>query len=326
MKFSHIFATGLLLFTFKANAGDVVVYDAALSPIAGIGNNKGVKVLVNGNKVGAIWKRVFITDEARRASANITLVRDFYKNNFGRDSFDNRGSDIEATVRVGRGFIDLFGMRQNAAWDGNKFLFGGGESNGLKWFTGAVDVIGHEYTHAVVQYTSKLKYQGQSGALNEHVADLFGQMIQVKSGQGANDFLIGESVLADDLKEYASKKYGFQVQALRDMLHPEKGLDPQPGHMSQIPAELGQDCKPTAQNDNCGVHKLSGIPNRATALMVQALGWDKLAPVFYAVMTERLSENSQFSDYARETIGECQRRLTSDECLTVSNAFRAVGL
>lgn len=323
---ARFLAASLLFVSLSAKAGDVVVYDGALSPLVGIGNNKGVKVLVNGEKQGAIWKRLLVTDEARRANQNITLVRDFYKNNFGRDSFDGRGSDIEAVVRIGRNLIDLFGLKQNAAWDGTKFLFGGGESNGLKWFTGAVDVIGHEYTHAVVQYSSKLKYVGQSGALNEHLADLFGQMIQVKTGNGQNDFLIGETIISDDLKAAASRKYGFEVKALRDMLHPERGLSPQPGSMAQIPAEYGADCKPTSQNDNCGVHLLSGIPSRATALAVQQLGWDKLARVFYVVMTERLNENSQFADYARETVGECQRQLPATDCVAVSDAFRAVGL
>jgi len=326
MKISRFLTAGLIFVSLTAKAGDVVIYDAGLNPLAGIGDNKGVRVLTNGQKVGAVWKRLFITDEAKRANENITLTRDFYKNTFGRDSFDGRGSDVEAVVRLGRNLIDLFGLKQNAAWDGKKFLFGGGESGGLKWFTGAVDVIAHEYTHAVIQYSSKLKYEGQSGALNEHLADLFGQMVQVRTGRGADDFLIGETIISDDLKAAASKKRGYPVVALRDMLHPERGLSPQPGNMSQISAELGPDCKPTMNNDNCGVHELAGIPSRATALIVQQLGWEKTSPIFYVVMTERLSENSQFQDYAREMIGECLHQLTPMECSVFNNSFKDVGL
>ncbi|MDG0816303.1 M4 family metallopeptidase [Bdellovibrio svalbardensis] len=326
MKFSRLLAAGLIFVSISAKAGDVIIYDAGLNPLAGIGDNKGVRVLTNGQRVGAIWKRLFISDEAKRANENITLTRDFYKNTFGRDSFDGRGSNVEAVVRLGGNLIDLFGLKQNAAWDGKKFLFGGGESDGLKKFTGAVDVIAHEYTHAVVQFSSKLKYEGQSGALNEHLADFFGQMVQVRTGRGADDFLIGETIISDDLKAAASNKRGYPVVALRDMLHPERGLSSQPAHMSQIPADLGQDCRPTMKNDNCGVHALSGIPNRATALIVQQLGWAKASPIFYVVMTERLTENSQFQDYAREVIGECLHQLSPMECSVINNSFKEVGL
>lgn len=52
-------------------------------------------------------------------------------------------------------------------------VFGdGGEF--LNNFTGTIDVIGHELTHAVTEHTSPLDYQGMSGALNEHVSDVFG--------------------------------------------------------------------------------------------------------------------------------------------------------
>ena len=41
-----------------------------------------------------------------------------------------------------------------------------------------VDVIGHELTHGVTQYTANLDYQGQSGALNESISDVFGSLVK----------------------------------------------------------------------------------------------------------------------------------------------------
>jgi Zn-dependent metalloprotease len=326
MSMSRFLGFAVLFVSLSAQAGDIIIYEAGFNPLTGLGNNKGALVLVNGQKAGSLLKRVFLSEDAVEANKNITIVRNFYRDNFGLNSFDGKDSNIEATVRVGRGLIDLFGLGQNAAWDGSKFLFGTGKDKGLNGFTKAIDIIGHEYTHAVVQYSSRLSTDGQSGALNEHLADVFGQMIQVASGQGADDFLIGETAISPEFREAARKKYGFELKGLRDMLHPEHSLPPQPTQMSEIPKEYGHGCKANATNDRCGVHLLAGIPNRAVALAVKELGWRKLARVFYVVMTERLKKDSQFAEYARETIGECQHQLSSSDCVALSNAFRTVGL
>lgn len=81
--------------------------------------------------------------------------------------------------------------------DGNTFL-----SN----FTGCIDVIGHELTHAVTDHTSPLKYHAQSGALNEHISDVFGimvkQMVEDETAETA-DWLIGEYCLLPGVKGVA---------------------------------------------------------------------------------------------------------------------------
>ena len=73
--------------------------------------------------------------------------------------------------------------------DGGDFLYN---------FTGSIDVIGHELTHGVTEHTSPLAYKGQSGALNEHISDVFGIMIKQR-GENVTadkaDWLIGENCL-----------------------------------------------------------------------------------------------------------------------------------
>lgn len=331
MKFSHLLAVGITLAAMSASAGDIIIYEAgSFNPLSGLTNN-GNLVLVNGKKAGSLFKKIFLSEDATLASANITLVRDFYNQEFGRNSYDGKGADILAVVKVGRGpvsLMGLLGLDQNAAWDksGKRFLFGTGETDNLNHFTSAVDVIGHEYTHAVIDTTTQLEAIGQSGALNEHLADVFGQYIQVKTGKGANDFLLGETVLGNDLKEKVKAKYGFSPKGLRDMLNPQFSIPPQPTEMKQIPKELGPNCKAAVDNDKCGVHLLAGIPNRAISLAVQKLGWDKVAHVIYVVMTERLSKNAQFSTYASETMSECGRQLSNSDCAAFDSAFNAVGL
>ena len=61
----------------------------------------------------------------------------------------------------------------NAFWDGAQMVFGDGDGEIFGNFTGSIDVTGHELTHGVTQYTANLSYEGQSGALNESISDVF---------------------------------------------------------------------------------------------------------------------------------------------------------
>lgn len=45
----------------------------------------------------------------------------------------------------------------------------------------ALDVVGHEVTHGVTQFTAGLIYAGESGALNESISDIFGTLIEFRT-------------------------------------------------------------------------------------------------------------------------------------------------
>ena len=66
----------------------------------------------------------------------------------------------------------------NAFWDGTQMVFGDGDGTSSTASPSSVDVIGHELTHGVTQYTADLTYHGQSGALNESVSDVFGSLVK----------------------------------------------------------------------------------------------------------------------------------------------------
>lgn len=299
-------------------AGSISIYDASVTLVTPSPLYKGVKVLENGKTT--LLGHALVGEEARAANRNLELVREFYSQKLGRTSWDGNGAGIDASVNVQRiTLVDLLGQKQNAAWMApwKMFVFGAGGDE-LGSFTSALDVVGHEFTHAVVSTTSNLEYTGQSGALNEHFADVFGAMIEQTYQHPANPFLIGDTVLRGPLKAKAD--------ALRDMLHPDKGLRPQPGAMNEIPSEFGSSCVAGMGNDNCGVHILSGIPNRVSALIVNDLGWDASRSLFYRVMTARLRANSQFADYRDQMFDECAETHSGSACNAVKRAFDKVGL
>ena len=59
---------------------------------------------------------------------------------------------------------------QNAFWNGVGMFYGQG-------FASADDVVGHEMTHGVISHNADLFYWGQSGAINESLADVMGEII-----------------------------------------------------------------------------------------------------------------------------------------------------
>ena len=90
-----------------------------------------------------------------------------YSEVFARSSYDGKGAEVVLTVHYEQNY-------DNAFWNGTQLVFGDGDGKVFGSFTKPVDVLGHEFTHAVTQFTAALTYQGQSGALNESVSDCFG--------------------------------------------------------------------------------------------------------------------------------------------------------
>lgn len=305
---------------FANDNGTIKIYDAKFLPQIVSLLTPGNLVLEDGDK-----KTLLLPKTAKVLSSNLEKIRDYYASEFGRKSWDDKGSDINASLNVNRyTVIDLLGSKQNAAWMqlSNRFLFGAGKKSGFDNFEKALDVVAHEYTHAVIQTTSALEYEGQSGALNEHLADVFGSIINQQHNPNLSDpYVIGAAVL--------SKADALKSKGIRDMMNPLKGLDPQPDHMKFLthPAfkPFVVDCKPSKENDRCGVHVLSGIPNKMAALVMSKMGTEDAGKLFYNVMTKRLSAKSNFADYSKALRLEC-KSLSSDACSIVDESLKAVGL
>jgi len=324
MKLHGILLTLACLTTsaFAHENGSIKIYDASHLP-------QIISMLRKGRLVMNDGKPTFITasKSAKTLNKNLEEARDFFAEEFALKSFDNNGATIEASVNVNRlTIVDLLGSKQNAAWMGGdikRFIFGAGNKKGLDQFEKALDVVAHEFTHAVIDHSSKLKYEGQSGALNEHFADVFGVIINAKVNNPSNPYMIGSSILYG---EYAKK-----AKALRDMMDPSKGLSPQPSHMKQVTtpgaaySQYDVGCIASSDNDKCGVHVLSGIPNKASALIMSVIGFDDAAKLFYNVMTKGMKENSTFKDYRVSLMKECEA-LSSDTCAIVDDALKSVGI
>jgi Zn-dependent metalloprotease len=240
-----------------------------------------------------------------------TLYQDVY----GRNSIDDHGLTLLGSVHFGEKY-------DNAYWDGRQMVFGDGDGVLFNRFTISVDVIGHELTHGVTGATANLDYQGQSGALNESVSDVFGSIVkQYTLNQTAEqaDWLIGAGLLADDIDGVA----------LRSMKAPGTAYDdPQLGGKDPQPATMAGYVHTTS--DNGGVHTNSGIPNHAFYLAAIALGgnsWDKAGHIWYATLTGGdLRTSAGFEGFAGLTARAAGTLYGSAERQAVTEAWTQVGV
>jgi bacillolysin len=242
------------------------------------------------------------------AHVNAGIAYEYYLTKHARNSIDGKGGTIISAVRV----VDSETGKKldNAFWNGKGIFYGDGDV-GFKPLAGAIDVAGHEMTHGVVQNTANLEYEGESGAINESMADVFGVLMDPD-----NDWRIGEDVV---------KTAVFPSGALRNMEDPHNGGTSlsnngfQPKHMNE---------KYTGTEDNGGVHINSGIPNHAFFKYATAITRDKAATVYYKALSQYLTKSSQFIDLRLAVIKAATDLYGagSNEVTQAGLAFDAVGI
>ena len=247
------------------------------------------------------------------AHHNASTCYNYFRNTFGRSSIDGSGGDIISFINVAE---DNGQGMDNAFWNGAAMFYGNG-GGAFTPLAGALDVAGHEMAHGVIQHTANLEYQGQSGALNESFADIFGVLID------RNDWALGEDIIPNTSI--------FPTGFLRDVSNPHNGhpagSNPfnSPGYQPRTMSEIY-----TGSQDNEGVHINSGIPNYAFYKFCEAIGFDKdkAEDVYYRALSQYLSRSSQFVDCRLAVIQAAEDLFgpNSAEVNAAQNAYAAVGL
>jgi Zn-dependent metalloprotease len=212
-----------------------------------------------------------------------------YADVFGRNSIDDRGMPLNATVHFGK-------LYDNAFWDGQQMVFGDGDGEIFERFTRSLSVIGHELAHGVTQFSAGLAYRNQAGAINESLSDVFGALVeQYVRRQSTADasWLIGEGLFTPQVEGSALRSMKAPGTAYDDDV---LGKDPQPDSM---------DSYVRTSADNGGVHINSGIPNRAFCLVALALGgnaWEAPGQIWYDTLTGgSLPPTATFTVFAKAT-------------------------
>lgn len=227
----------------------------------------------------------------------------FYATENGRDSIDDNGMTLSATVR----YCDPFEPCPfaNAFWDGSRMWFGDGFQ--------VDDVSGHELTHGVTQYESGLIYTNQSGAINESFSDMWGEWVDLGNGAG-NDTPAVRWLMGED------------IGAIRNMANPPEFYDPD---------RMGSQWFYTGPGDDGGVHINSGVGNKLAYLLtdgdtfnsytIAGMGISLTADLMYECQTNLLTQSSDYGDlYDAITQAAINIGLTVPQRNNLENACRAV--
>lgn len=228
--------------------------------------------------------------DVNRAYDGLGATYRFLEEVFRQSSIDGAGLALEGTVHYGVGY-------DNAFWDGYRMVFGDGDGKVFASFTSSLSVIAHELGHGLMQHTTDLRYEGQSGALNESFADVFGVLVeQFHRGDtvGSASWIVGDGIFLPGIKGAGVRSMKAPGTAYDD---PALGKDPQPDHM---------DGYVRTREDSGGVHLNSGIPNRAFYLAAEALGghaWERAGRVWFeTIALRKLPLDVDFRGFARETV------------------------
>jgi bacillolysin len=201
----------------------------------------------------------------------------FYSVQHGRDSIDNSGVPLRATVRF-RGTESW--QWGNAWWD---------SSNERIYFDTSMvadDILAHEYTHGVTDHESDLVYENESGAINESFSDVWGEFIDLSNGWGNDSAGVRWSI-------------GEDWGAFRNMRDPTLLGDPD---RKYSPLYVAPTNDPNSDNDYGGVHSNCGVNNKLCYLITDGTNWNnqdifgmgiaRVADLYYEVNANLLSSGA----------------------------------
>ena len=221
----------------------------------------------------------------------------------------------------------------NAFWDGVRVTYGDGDSC---WDPlTSIDIVAHEFAHGINESTAKMRYEGESGALNESLSDIWAACVEVYTTSDKETWLFGEDV-------------ALCQTPLRSISDPK--ILGQPNTYPTNPLVTGSTPfwqSTSSDTDHGGVHTNSGVGNFWFYLLVnggagtndnendysvQGIGIDAAARIVYRAETDILYSNHEqsisYNQLRNATIIAASNIYgsTSDEVISVTNAWYAVGV
>jgi Zn-dependent metalloprotease len=227
------------------------------------------------------------------AHAYVATTWDYFAKVHKRLGWDGKNKGVHATVHYGPRY-------DNAFFDGKQLVFGDGDGSDFSAFAGALDVVAHEFTHGVTYRTAKLGMEGENGALNEALSDIFGCFVE-------GNWQMGEAIYHPS----------GHAAAMRDIAHP---------HLSNNPERMSEYVDSPA--DNGGVHVNSTIVSHAAYLMTEGahhLPAQLVQKIWYRALTRYLHSSANFADAADATLAAA-RDFGGDTELIVHDAWSLVGV
>ncbi|KAH8722628.1 zinc metalloprotease [Phaeosphaeriaceae sp. PMI808] len=257
--------------------------------------------------------------QVNNAFDGVGITVQFFHTVFGRNAINGNGGTPNVTVHHDPDTSNPLGYN-NAFWNGQQFAFGDGDGIIFDYFTDSLDVVAHELTHAITQYTAGLNYEKQSGGLNESISDVFAAMVEqwhFSQTAADADWVTGQNLFPVAVKGAALRNIAHPGTAFND---PILGRDRQIAHYSQY-------------TDSLDVHFTSGIPNRAFYLVAIGFGgfsWLKAGKIWYSTLTDSRVKKPggvlTFKQWADVTVDHASTLYGAAGANIVRNAWVSVGV
>ena len=298
------------------------------------------EISLGSNDVASDTDNVWADPAAVDAHAYAGFTYDYLFKRFGRRGLDNDDIQILSLVHpvlradlldyIDVSFIiDLFYL--NAAYFGNGVMvYGEGlppgyTAGGQVWdyVSGALDIVAHELTHGVTDYSSGLIYEGESGALNESYSDIVGSAVEFffqERGTGPlrSDWLMGEDVI--------------RPGGLRNMANPAAVGDPDHYSRRYMGTEDGGGVHTNSAISNLAyVLAIEGGPHPRTGAAVQGVGFanrEQIERVFYRAFTQLMPANTNFRQARAITLQAARDLYAANPAVeaAIAQAWSAVGV
>jgi len=256
------------------------------------------------------------------AHVNVGKVLDFFRSVLMRDSVDDRGMEIVSVVNCVAKEDEEPPTWTNAIWWDNRMWYGQrvAPDGRMRSIAVALELVGHELTHGIIERTCDLIYKGMSGALNESFADILGVICANWYGAGP------------DAVERWSWQFGAELWAdwkpMRDLQDPRRTGDPD--HMKDYLK---------TREDEGGVHTNSNIHNKAAYNLLTAKEADgtaslttREAAVLYYLCLVRLPQRATFVRTLRGLLDVTRQYFRGDPALmerkvrAIEKAYAKVGI
>lgn len=217
----------------------------------------------------------------------------------------------------------------NAFWSGFCMFFGNAGDHAVAGslpLTG-MDVCGHELTHGLQTFTTEFTYQGESGALNESIADVFGVLLEffVNSSVDTPDWTIGEAFkcIIRSFEDPKSKKQptcaGGEFWVNPTSPDDEGGVHTNSGVLNYL-CYLAINGLKTAYTNDLGVKVLPFAPLPEFQLQHYARA------VYDVLESRKLSVDCKLADFANELVTVIGGKYSHNAAELVKTCAKAVGL
>ncbi|HEX3029408.1 MAG TPA: M4 family metallopeptidase, partial [Clostridia bacterium] len=249
--------------------------------------------------------------DAVDAHYNISKILEFFKNTFGRNGNDGKGSPYNITIdNYATQSLNSYGSINHVTFDV------GHGSYATRSSASCMDVAGHEFTHGILASEGlSTSYNGtETDSMQEGLADVFGVVCEY--------FITNEGIgTGTSFEWYFGEDAGFLE---RDCASP---------YINDYQDYINRPTAPEPHKGGGVITKAAyliaegGIHNGTTVSAISSdrdTAYTKLAKIFYDVIDNNLIPNMTFIQFAEAAVFSANTLYGSTEAQTVKDAFTAV--